>query len=306
MARRLAPTFGRLARQWNSAHGSQVFQLERVAALLDLVAQVSTSAATPQRLAQSLSHALDPLLPHDRFELLLGDAAGSRYYRLGEHAGGAPWSDPSLLLERESLDRFFTTFREDTSQLRLTVLTTLQCNFACGYCIQGDHGDHNRHANKMSPETAARLAEWAEQELDRLTPESLVLTFFGGEPLLNLPVVYYLAERLHEAGVLFAVTSGRPPRGMSMLVEPLALATPIAAFNGGLLASPVLEVLEEHTIPDQLVSPALELLASFGIHSGNQRIGGAYWRPPFVHRALSPRAIFSGLPWPMLRSKISP
>jgi uncharacterized protein len=101
--------------------------------------------------------------------------------------------------ERDSLDRFFTTFREDTSQLRVTVLTTLQCNFACGYCIQGDHGDHNRNAHKMSLETAARVAAWAEQELDRLTPESLVLTFFGGEPLLNLPVVYYLAERLHGA-----------------------------------------------------------------------------------------------------------
>ena len=37
-------------------------------------------------------------------------------------------------------------------------------------------------------------------------------------------------ERLHEAGILFAVTSGRPPRGMSMLVEPLTLATPIAAL----------------------------------------------------------------------------
>ena len=72
-------------------------------------------------------------------------------------------------------------------------------------------------------------------------------------------------ERLHEAGVHLAVTSGRPPRGMSMLVEPLALATPIAAFNGGLLASPELEVLEEHTIPDRLVSPALELLGSFAL-----------------------------------------
>ena len=29
---------------------------------------------------------------------------------------------------------------------------------------------------------------------------------------------------LHDAGIHFAVTSGRPPRGMSMLVEPLALA----------------------------------------------------------------------------------
>jgi GAF domain-containing protein len=104
VAQRLAPTFGRLARQWNSAQGSGAFQLERVAALLDTVAQVSSSAGTPQRLAQALSHALEPLLPHDRFELLLSDASGSRYYRLGEHAAGAPWSDPSLLLGRESLD----------------------------------------------------------------------------------------------------------------------------------------------------------------------------------------------------------
>jgi Cof subfamily protein (haloacid dehalogenase superfamily) len=72
-------------------------------------------------------------------------------------------------------------------------------------------------------------------------------------------------ERLHEAGIHFAVTSGRPPRGMAMLVEPLALATPIAAFNGGLVASPELEVLEEHTIPDELVPPALEILGSFGL-----------------------------------------
>ena len=31
----------------------------------------------------------------------------------------------------------------------------------------------------------------------RLRPEKFVLTLFGGEPLLNLPVAYYLAERCH-------------------------------------------------------------------------------------------------------------
>ncbi|MGH3290675.1 MAG: HAD hydrolase family protein, partial [Trebonia sp.] len=41
-------------------------------------------------------------------------------------------------------------------------------------------------------------------------------------------------RRLGKAGILFAVTSGRPPRGMSMLIEPLNLTTPIAAFNGGI------------------------------------------------------------------------
>ena len=40
------------------------------------------------------------------------------------------------------------TIREDTEQLRVTVLTTLQCNFACDYCFQGDHGDHNKHADE--------------------------------------------------------------------------------------------------------------------------------------------------------------
>ena len=37
---------------------------------------------------------------------------------------------------------------------------------------------------------------------------------------------------LRDAGILFAITSGRPPRGMAMLVAPLDLQTPIAAFNG--------------------------------------------------------------------------
>jgi uncharacterized protein len=48
----------------------------------------------------------------------------------------------------------------------------------------------------MSMETAARVAEWIEGRMDAIAPGSFSLTFFGGEPLLNLPVVYYLAERM--------------------------------------------------------------------------------------------------------------
>jgi uncharacterized protein len=98
--------------------------------------------------------------------------------------------------ERHELETYFRNIRESTDQLRVTVLTTLQCNFACDYCIQGDHGDYNKHAAKMSMETAARVAEWTESRLDALRPQTFALTLFGGEPLLNLPVAYYLAERL--------------------------------------------------------------------------------------------------------------
>jgi Cof subfamily protein (haloacid dehalogenase superfamily) len=60
-------------------------------------------------------------------------------------------------------------------------------------------------------------------------------------------------HRLHDAGILFAMTSGRPPRGMQMLVEPLAITTPISAFNGGIVVEPDMSVVSQRTIPDALV-----------------------------------------------------
>src|SRR5262245_41289209 len=82
--------------------------------------------------------------------------------------------------EQQALASYFTAVKTGTSELNVTVLTTLQCNFACDYCFQGDHGDYNKFAEKMTLETAARVAVWTEAELDRVLPERLVLTFFGG------------------------------------------------------------------------------------------------------------------------------
>jgi uncharacterized protein len=106
---------------------------------------------------------------------------------------------PGRDYDRSALNHYLTAVANDTSELNVTVLTTLQCNFACDYCFQGDHGDYNKFAEKMSMETAVRVGDWIERELDRVHPERLTLTFFGGEPLLNLPVMYYLSERLWRA-----------------------------------------------------------------------------------------------------------
>jgi uncharacterized protein len=112
--------------------------------------------------------------------------------------------------ERRKVERYFRNIRQSQEQLRVTVLTTLQCNFACDYCFQGDHGDHNKFAAKMTLETAARVVQWTEERLDTLRPRSFVLTLFGGEPLLNLPVAYYLADKLWHA---------TQARGVTMLVN---------------------------------------------------------------------------------------
>ncbi len=110
---------------------------------------------------------------------------------LAEH--GFFVADPHA--ELAALEARFSEFRDDTSELRVTVLTTLQCNFACEYCYQGDHGPASMPGEKMSAATAERVAAWIGDELARLNPERLVLTFFGGEPLLNLPALHLIAAR---------------------------------------------------------------------------------------------------------------
>jgi uncharacterized protein len=128
-------------------------------------------------------------------EALLSDAERGTIEELAGH--GFVVADRET--ERRDLRTYFRDIRESTDTLKVTVLTTLQCNFACDYCIQGDHGDYNKNAAKMSMETAARVVEWTEGRLDAIHPRRFVLTFFGGEPLLNMPVLYFLAERLNAA-----------------------------------------------------------------------------------------------------------
>jgi Cof subfamily protein (haloacid dehalogenase superfamily) len=70
--------------------------------------------------------------------------------------------------------------------------------------------------------------------------------------------------RLREAGIVFAIISSRPPRGLRMMVEPLALTTPLAGFNGGALAMPDLAVIEEHLIDPVVARRAVAAITEHG------------------------------------------
>src|SRR4029434_10370247 len=64
-------------------------------------------------------------------------------------------------------------------------------------------------------------------------------------------------------GILFTITSGRPPYGMRMLVEPLGLNMPMAAFNGGAIVLPDLSVLDERLLPEYLTPALLDMMLSY-------------------------------------------
>src|SRR5215470_18341715 len=67
---------------------------------------------------------------------------------------------------------------------------------------------------------------------------------------------------LRKQKIRFAITSGRPPRGMAMLTEPLALDTPIAGFNGGQFVRPDLTIIEERRLPQDVAAAAIDLIVA--------------------------------------------
>ena len=73
------------------------------------------------------------------------------------------------------------------------------------------------------------------------------------------------ARDLRRAGIALAITSGRPPRGMSMLIEPLALEGAIAGFNGGVFVNPDLSVIESHLLDPETSRQTLDLILGRGL-----------------------------------------
>lgn len=106
---------------------------------------------------------------------------------------------------------------------------------------------------------------------------SLVLADVDGTLVTEEKILTKRAESavsaLRNAGIRFAITSGRPPLGMAMLFDALELDTPIAGFNGGLFVKSDLTILEQKTVPADVAQQAIELIREHGldawVYSGN-------------------------------------
>lgn len=72
-------------------------------------------------------------------------------------------------------------------------------------------------------------------------------------------------RRLRDAGIAFSITSGRPPRGMKMLIDALGLTEPVAAFNGGVLARPDLSVISQSFISTDIAAQVIPEIMNHGL-----------------------------------------
>jgi len=96
--------------------------------------------------------------------------------------------------DRKKLGSFFHQLKHDVrkSCLQATILTTYACNFQCVYCFE----EGSRKDVSMDISTADQAMQWLKKNIERLGYESLSITFYGGEPLLNKPVLEHIATHL--------------------------------------------------------------------------------------------------------------
>jgi transaldolase len=100
-------------------------------------------------------------------------------------------------------------------------------------------------------------------------PISAVLTDVDGTLVTRDKVLteraLHAVKLLRDNGIIFTITSGRPPFGMKMLVQPLGLTMPMAAFNGGSIILPDLSVLDERQLPGYLLPAIIDMIQSHGL-----------------------------------------
>jgi Cof subfamily protein (haloacid dehalogenase superfamily) len=72
-------------------------------------------------------------------------------------------------------------------------------------------------------------------------------------------------QHLRDAGIAFSITSGRPPLGMKMLIDPLGLTEPLAAFNGGVFVHPDLSVMAQSFLSRDTATRVITAIERHGL-----------------------------------------
>ena len=96
--------------------------------------------------------------------------------------------------EDQEIQYWFHKFRYDPSILSVTVLTTYACNLGCTYCFQ--EGLHS--PSSMGQETSRKVIRWISEKFHTLSPLTVELVFYGGEPLLNPEAIQIISREMSE------------------------------------------------------------------------------------------------------------
>lgn len=98
---------------------------------------------------------------------------------------------PDRQAEILELPKAIDTQNRHNTALSITVVVNMDCNFSCTYCYEGSRKGHRY----MTGETARHLVNFIKERFTH-QKDTLVVNFFGGEPLLSIPLMEQLSTTL--------------------------------------------------------------------------------------------------------------
>jgi uncharacterized protein len=93
--------------------------------------------------------------------------------------------------EKRAVLSLFDNLNAKNPGLNVTVVLNLDCNFSCIYCYEGEL----KGKLYMSPETAESLIEFIKERFTE-DKNSLLIDFYGGEPLLSIDLIKSISREL--------------------------------------------------------------------------------------------------------------
>lgn len=138
-----------------------------------------------ERLRFHIINRKDHIIPYDveNMELYLGDNVSEKELRVLEKQKTdslPPANDSNATKENR---------KERPIMHRITLCVSNDCNLRCRYCY-ADGGNYGRKRHLMDKNTADKFVDFCVRNFSRVD----TLLFFGGEPLLNYPIIEYICE----------------------------------------------------------------------------------------------------------------
>ena len=97
--------------------------------------------------------------------------------------------------ELDYIEFMYQKSKYDSEYLKLTIMPTYSCNFACPYCYEGNYD--NRKTNlMMTTEVEDAIAELCENYAKK--GKKIRITWYGGEPLLVKNSIWSLSKKIND------------------------------------------------------------------------------------------------------------
>lgn len=88
-------------------------------------------------------------------------------------------------------------FNKET--LNVTIAPTMQCNFSCPYCFEGN----NKNFSQMSEEIENRIVQFLIKQNEK---KKITISWFGGEPLLAFNKILSISSKLDENNISYSAS----------------------------------------------------------------------------------------------------